>query len=90
MFSNPWIFIGVFLFAVVPSPNCPYVFEPNEYTFPSLSNNKVCVSPADISIIFSLSTFVGLYLLVKSPNPSCPLLFNPHVHTVPSDFNATV
>ena len=86
-----------FELTVVLFPNCPDVFNPQAYTFPSFVNAKQWLNPDDIfttfvkyvvSFIFTCSG-IAIFATVL-PIPHCPTSFKPLAHTVPSAFNAIV
>jgi len=68
---------GNILLFLSPNPNCPCLFQPNEYTSFLLSSNNVWLPPHAIFINFAPSSgfFVNLsieLLSFLSPNPNWP------------------
>ena len=83
-----------------PFPNCPLVFKPQLYIFPSFVIAKDVAFPALIYAIFSKSTnsslafiilpVIKILLAVVDDCANCPLVFKPHIYTFPSSFSIIV
>ena len=79
------MFIGVFLFSLLPSPKFPSSFAPHTYSFPSVVIATLLSKPAEIDLnVLSLIIILGVVTLLLVPFPSCPLLFSPHVYNFPN------
>ena len=72
--SSPVTAVGVFLWAVVPSPRCPYVLSPQHVRAPVASSAHVCHRPAVMAVtsLESPVTAVGVARLAVELSPSCP------------------
>ena len=79
--SSPYIAFtstNKLLFAVVPSPNWPWLLFPTEYTLLFSSSIYVVYPAVPISSIFPISPLdflvicTGCFLLVLVPSPNCP------------------
>ena len=79
------ICVGVFLWMVVPSPNCPELFFPKVWSDPSDLRMREWPPPAAIWATPDARICVGVFLWVVEPSPSCPLSFNPKEWSDPSD-----
>lgn len=73
------------LSTVVPSPNCPYVFLPQDHAVPFNFNTVVWPPPALIwhQSVKPPTTDIGDLLETVVPLPNSPHEFLPHDHAVP-------
>jgi hypothetical protein len=68
---------------VVPSPSCPVMLLPQQWTAPPASAH-VCVSPSASAVTpVKPSTTTGVLLLTSEPSPSWPASFEPQHETSP-------
>jgi hypothetical protein len=90
--ESPITSTGILLFVVVPSPNCPLLFNPQHFICPLDKSAQVWYSPAAMAAtaLESPITSIGILLLVAVPIPKFPYPFGPQHFTPPSEVNAQV
>jgi hypothetical protein len=74
---------------VVPFPNCPEPFSPQQKIVPAASRAQVCASPAETAATpVKPGTCTGVAESVVPPFPNCPEPFSPQQLTCPVERRA--
>jgi hypothetical protein len=81
---------GVLRPTVVPSPNCPKSFLPQQETPPLDKRAQVWSPPVDIAVtpLLRSTTSTGTLRFVFVPSPSSPQKLSPQQRTPPADVSA--
>jgi hypothetical protein len=78
------IIVGLDRFIVVPSPNCPELFNPQAYKDEPLIAIE-WLSPADTTDHEFCEICIGTAESTTEELPSCPWSFFPHAHRLESE-----
>ena len=92
-FASPLTAVGVYRFAVVPSPSWPYMFSPQHFAASPVVRAQVCRAPAVMADTPEVSplTHAGARRIVVVPSPTWPRALSPqHSTPPPADVSAQV